>query len=317
MNSVGQQRLVLLRQCRDRDRRAIPGQHRYTEAFTPGVAPVELNTWLFWEPSDDPLGDAINGYEIEGRPIKVAGPRLFGGEPQPLADLGAVRNGPDRDEDGDPVDDELNPDTDTDNNIGSITIAGIHINGINLGAEAATDTPLPEDDSTNDNPGVTNEFDYHDVASRLEADIQVALDATNVGQWSPSDDYSHPTTVQRTETVDGVENVNVFYSTKSNPPAPPATDPPADPDSDHWTRIVNPAAKLNFGGAEVMYTGLRYVLVIPRAEVAEDEAGKLPTPSSVGSPNVASLLGWTGRITSQPEFKCCIRYRQWLMTKTG
>ena len=63
---------------------AIPVQPD-TSAFTPGVAPVELNTWLFWEPPTDPKGDAITGYEVVGRPIRVAGPRLFGGPPATLA----------------------------------------------------------------------------------------------------------------------------------------------------------------------------------------------------------------------------------------
>ena len=63
---------------------AIPDQPD-TSDFTPGVAPVELNTWLFWEPPEDPKGDAITGYEVVGRPIRVAGPRLFGGPPATLA----------------------------------------------------------------------------------------------------------------------------------------------------------------------------------------------------------------------------------------
>ena len=64
------------------------------DTMMPSVAPLELNTWLFWEPPDDPMGDAITGYEVVGRPIKMMGPRLFGGEPAPLAALGAVSDGP-------------------------------------------------------------------------------------------------------------------------------------------------------------------------------------------------------------------------------
>ena len=100
---------------------AVPGK---PDAMLPGVAPLEKNTWLFWEPSDDPMGDAITGYEIEGRPIKVAGPRLFGGEPAPLASLVAVTDPPEV------------AGVDPPDKTGFITVEGIHFRptaGIDLG----------------------------------------------------------------------------------------------------------------------------------------------------------------------------------------
>ena len=60
------------------------------------VTPTELNVWLFWAPpapAAEPMGDAITGYEVQGRPVAVAFPALSGGIPSPLAELVAVTAG--------------------------------------------------------------------------------------------------------------------------------------------------------------------------------------------------------------------------------
>ena len=57
------------------------------------VTPTELNVWLYWAPPADPKGDPITGYEVQGKPIAVEGPRLTGGSTATLAELAAIING--------------------------------------------------------------------------------------------------------------------------------------------------------------------------------------------------------------------------------
>ena len=283
-----------------------------TDDFLPAVAPLERNMWLFWEPPTDPMGDTITGYEVEGRPIKVAGPRLFGGEPQPLAALGAVLDGPDLDDDPNvaPAD---NTDDDDDNNLGHINVAGIHINDITLGRDNA-DAVTFTDDSTSDSADDDDVFDFDDIASRLQADIRAALTSANVSTtpWEGETAYSHPTTVMRDEDHDddsATNDIAVYYSTRKAVPdtVDPAVDGTGDttPDPRYWTR--HDVSYLDFTAATVTYTGLRFVLIIPRHADSATEAKALSLPSSHGSPNVATMLGWTSSrgAKSQQEFKCC------------
>ena len=202
-------------------------------------------------------------------------------------------------------------DENTDDNIGSITVAGIHIDGINLGRENDTDGE-PNDDGDGNSNG---EFDYHDVASRLQVDIRAAL--TGLAAWDEAVAIVHPVTVTRLEDHDddtNTANITIYYSsTKSRD----ARDDSAegyeehdDPPTSHWNRVDISHLDLTGAGATegatVTYTGLRYVLFVPRADGEDDLAPKLPMPSSPTG-NVASLLGWTSSrgATSQPEFKCC------------
>ena len=282
---------------------AIPDAPETSE-FTPGVAPVELNVWLFWEPPDDPLGDRITGYEIEGQPIRVEGSRLFGGQPAALADLGAVLNGPGADDDSG---DTFVPDPDY--NLGHLQVAGIHINDITLGRDDSSAVTFTDADTDED-------FDFHDVASRLQADIVAALTEVPTADWVGETVYAHPTTVRLMEDHDNdiaTTDIDVFYSTRKSVPATidPAVEvdgdsvPDTTPDPRYWTR--HDVSGLNFAGATVTYTGLRYVLIIPRADLEEDEVPALPMPSSVGKPQVAELLGWTKakNAVSYPEYECC------------
>ena len=61
--------------------------------FEPGVVPEEVNVWLFWEPGDDPVGDPVTHYEVEGRPVRHAA-IMLGGQPAKMADLRTVVDGP-------------------------------------------------------------------------------------------------------------------------------------------------------------------------------------------------------------------------------
>ena len=76
------------------------------------------------------MGDMITGYEVEGRPIRVMGPRLFGGPPVNSGRLGGCAQWTD---DTDEADDAPATTPTTTTISGSITIAGIHFNNIALG----------------------------------------------------------------------------------------------------------------------------------------------------------------------------------------
>ena len=249
---------------------AIPGKPATTD-FTPGVAPVELNTWLFWEPPTDPKGDAVTGYEVVGRPIRVMGPRLFGGPPATLANLKAVTDGPSTDS------------PDPDDKRGFITVEGFHsARDINFGAAT----------------------DFATVATTMQASVQsIGGVITGATVWDEAAAIAHPSVVSRSE---GTPAATVYYASKQSRDARTTgvdgyvahTAPP----SAYWTK-VGTAPALDWTGATVTYTGLRFVLYIPRATTATAMAGALKTPGG----SVASLLGWTGGsgFRSDPEFKCC------------
>ena len=266
------------------------------------VGPEELDVELFWAPPDDPLGDAVTHYEVQGRPVVTEGPMLLGGLPARMSLLTTVGDGPDT------ADDTVDGDIDDDDNLGNIQVAGIHFTEIDLARGDGSDgEPAGFDDGDLDE---TVDVDFELIATRLQAAI--GDDDLPTTPWSdslPVDGYPHPTTVTRSEGDD----VTVYYSTRKagiNEANNAIDDDGTDiPNPNYWSR--HDVSGLDFSAIAIMveYTGLRFKLTIPGATGA-DPQGKLDFPSSVtsgDSPDVAKLLGWTENegATSHAEYRCC------------
>ena len=240
--------------------------------FEPGVVPVEVNVWLFWEPGDDPVGDPVTHYEVEGRPVRHAA-IMLGGQPAKMADLRKVVDGTEEEVVADPDADPPVAGV-SDDNSGHINIAGIHYTDVHLSGTGGDDAGAATDD------------DFATVAATLQTKIR----ALPTGSWSQTAAIDHPMTVTRIE-----ETVTVYYSSKrkraeetdNNDTAPPST---------YWTKVDLDG--WNLAQAEVTYTGLRFKLTVPVAE-GNASAKALPAASSIGLPNVASTLGWASSSPSR------------------
>ena len=76
VNSVGQSGWSSTASA-DTLRGAVPPE---LVGLSSAVTPTEPNVWLYWAPpEDDPKGDPVIGYEVQGRPVTVATAKLSGG----------------------------------------------------------------------------------------------------------------------------------------------------------------------------------------------------------------------------------------------
>ena len=110
----------------------------------------------------------------------------------------------------------------------------------------------------------------------------------------PNAAIAHPVTVEWDDPTDSPDAGDIYYSSR-RPRAvalsgDDATESADDgPPSGSWIEVDLDG--WNFSGAEVTYTGLRFKLTVPVAQ-GNASADALPAASSMGSPNVASMLGW-------------------------
>ena len=257
--------------------------------FEPGVVPEEVNVWLFWEPGDDPVGDPVTHYEVEGRPVRHAA-IMHGGQPAKMADLRTVVDGTLTEADAIPAEDDTPavPAVDDDNR-GHINIAGIHFTDVHLSGNGL-DGNVGTDD------------DFADVAVTLQAKIRT--DFVGIADWSPNAAIAHPVTVKWDDpSDDGTDDDtgDIYYSSTKGraealvDPADTETDA-AGPPSSSWTKVDLDG--WNIGTAEVTYTGLRFKLTVLVAS-GNASADALPAASSIGSPDVASMLGWASSSPSR------------------
>ena len=245
--------------------------------FEPGVVPEEVNVWLFWEPGDDPVGDPVTHYEVEGRPVRHAA-IMLGSQPAKMADLRKVVDGTEEEVEANPT---AEPPTlaVSDDNSGHIKIAGIHFTDVHLSGTG-------EDDA-----GAVTDDDFATVAATLTT--KITTDFGVIGAWVVNGAIAHPVTVTWDDTADP-DAGNIYYSSK-NPRADAlsgddATESDANgPPSTDWTEVDLDG--WDFANAVVTYTGLRFKLTVP-VESGNASADALPAASSIGSPNVASMLGW-------------------------
>ena len=257
--------------------------------FEPGVVPEEVNVWLFWEPGDDPVGDPVTHYEVEGRP-KEHGAVMLGGLPAKLTDLRTVFDGADTETDAG-VTPVVN-----DDNTGNLTIAGIHYREVYLGSTSRAD-------GTGD-PDTT----FENVATRLQTQLRVNPAVTwEQGTFTLTADtvagrtISHPRTVSYDPPeVGGVDPPLAYWSSKTDYVVPlddsDAIDFPDAPPSTHFTKVDldgwdlwgdNDQTDNDQDGIIVTYTGLRFKIEVPVIETMMS-AKALPAASS----DLASMLGW-------------------------
>ena len=262
--------------------------------FEPGVVPEEVNVWLFWEPGDDPLGDPVTHYEVEGRPVEH-GAIMLGGQPAKLTELRKVFDGPLTEADATETDAAID-----DDNRGHLTIAGIHYRDVYLGSTSAADS---EGDP---------ETSFAEIASRLETQLREApTQAWAAALTAATDDnvevdgtvtkggtISHPITVTYDPPdVDGEAQPLEYWSSKKDYVTPANdTDNPDAPPSTHFTEVdldgwdlwgANDRTGNDGDGVIVTYTGLRFKIEVPVRETMKS-AKALPPASS----NLASMLGW-------------------------
>ena len=266
--------------------------------FEPAVVPEEVNVWLFWEPGDDPLGDPVTHYEVEGRPVRHAA-IMLGGQPAKMADLRTVVDGILNEADAIPAQEDGTaavPAVDDDNS-GHINIAGIHYTDVHLSGDGSDGSVGTGDD-------------FADVAALLQEQIQtrptlswdaalLAAEADNVeddeSTVTEGGTISHPITVfyQPPRLGDGEAPPLEYWSSKENyvTPADNGNNPDSPP-AKYFTKADLDGWDLwGVDGAKVTYTGLRFKLTVPVAS-GNASADALPAASSIGSPDVASMLGW-------------------------
>ena len=224
---------------------------------------------------------------------------MHGGQPAKMADLRTVVDGPLVEADATATDPAVD-----DDNKGHINIAGIHYTDVHLSGTGA-DGNVGTDD------------DFAAVAALLQTQIRIAPDVlwSAALQTASADDVqdadnnvtkggtiSHPITVTYqppTPDVGGIPPLE-YWSSKGNYVTPADDgDNPDSPPSSYFTKADLDGWNLwGTEGAEVTYTGLRFKLEVPVAP-GNASADALPAASSMGSPNVASMLGWASSSPSR------------------
>lgn len=248
--------------------------------FEPGVVPEEVNVWLFWEPGDDPLGDPVTHYEVQGRP-KMRDATILGGLPARLDLIRGVTNGPQEP----PAEPAGSPDPD-DKTATVLTIGGIHftLTAIDFG-ETAT---LAADGT------------YSDVATVVDTALGTpALPTTAWDAVATTDDADaetstivHPVSFTYTPQGGDLE----YWSSKKDytfSTANSGTRAAAPPTSSFTKVPWDPAWDVE--NMEVSYNGRRFQLTVPmdggNTGAVSKSAKALPAVESPDGSNLAALLG--------------------------